>query len=71
LLVESWLTCKLSGALRWKEEYRRLGRSGSGRWKVGTSKVIVPACVDLGPMSWPREQVLNVPIACWYMGLVS
>jgi hypothetical protein len=24
---------------------RWLGRSGSGMWKVGTSKVVAPACV--------------------------
>jgi hypothetical protein len=22
-------------------------------------------------MGWPRDQVLNIPIACWYMGPVS
>jgi hypothetical protein len=34
------------GALRWKVEGRRLGRSGSGMWKASTSKVVAPACVD-------------------------
>jgi hypothetical protein len=29
---------------------RRLGRSGSGMWKAGTSMVVAPACVCLEPM---------------------
>jgi hypothetical protein len=31
----------------------RLGRSGSGMWKVNTFKVVAPACVGYGPMGWP------------------
>jgi hypothetical protein len=34
------------GALRWKAEDRRLGRSGSVIWKAGTSKVVALVCVD-------------------------
>jgi hypothetical protein len=30
-----------------------LGRSGSGMWHVGTSKVVAPTCVGYGPMGWP------------------
>jgi hypothetical protein len=33
------------GALRWKVEGHRLGKSGSGIWKAGTSKVVAHACV--------------------------
>jgi hypothetical protein len=40
-------------ALRWKEEDRQLGRSGSVMWKVGTSKVVALACVSYGLMGWP------------------
>jgi hypothetical protein len=43
----------------------RLIRSGSGMWKAGTFKVVALACVVYGSMGWPREQVLNVPIAFW------
>jgi hypothetical protein len=32
-------------ALRWKAEDCRFGRSGSGLWKAGTSKVVAPSCV--------------------------
>jgi hypothetical protein len=32
-------------ALRWKAEDCRLGRSGRGLWKAGTSKVVAPSCV--------------------------
>jgi hypothetical protein len=35
-----------SGALKWKVEDRRLGRSGSVMWQAGTSKVAAPACVS-------------------------
>jgi hypothetical protein len=40
-----WLNWRPGGALRWKGEDRRLGRSGSGVWKAGTYKVVAPACV--------------------------
>jgi hypothetical protein len=33
------------GALRWKVEYRQLGRLGSVMWQAGTSKVIALTCV--------------------------
>jgi hypothetical protein len=39
---------------------RWLERSGSCMWKVGTSKVVAPTCVGLGPMGWP----LRVSIEC-------
>jgi hypothetical protein len=32
---------------------RRLGRSGSGMWKAGTSKVVAPTCVGSRLMGWP------------------
>jgi hypothetical protein len=38
--------------LRWKVEGRWLGRSGSVMWKVGTFKVVAPACVGYGSMGW-------------------
>jgi hypothetical protein len=34
------------GALRWKAEDCRLGRSGSVMWKVGTSKIVASTCVS-------------------------
>jgi hypothetical protein len=34
-----------SGALRWKAEDCRLGRSESVMWKVDISKVVAHACV--------------------------
>jgi hypothetical protein len=37
---------RLGGALRWKVEDHQLARLGSEVWKAGTSKVVVPACVD-------------------------
>jgi hypothetical protein len=36
----------LGGALRWKAEDCQLGRSVSDMWKVSTSKVVGPACID-------------------------
>jgi hypothetical protein len=43
-----------------------LGRSGSVMWLNASWHVLVKN-------RWvgPREQILNVLIACWYMGLVS
>jgi hypothetical protein len=52
------------GALRWKVEDRRLGRSGSVMWKAGTSKSIAPSVLVEDRWVGPREQVLNVLIAC-------
>jgi hypothetical protein len=40
------------GALRWKAEDHRLGRSLSGRWITVTSKVVAPTSVGQGPMGW-------------------
>jgi hypothetical protein len=40
------------GALRWKVEEHRLGRSGSVMWHAGTSKVVASTCVGYGPMGW-------------------
>jgi hypothetical protein len=34
------------GALRWKADDHRLGRSGSVMWLAGTSKVVAQACVS-------------------------
>jgi hypothetical protein len=50
------------GALRWKAEDRRLGRSGSVMWKAA------PVSVK-GRWVDPHEQVLNVLIACQRYGL--
>jgi hypothetical protein len=41
-----------------------LGRSGSGMLKTGTSKVVAPPVSIKDRWVGPREQVLNVPIAC-------
>jgi hypothetical protein len=41
-----WIMWRQGKALRWKGEDHRLGRSGSGMWKVGTIKVVAPACVS-------------------------
>jgi hypothetical protein len=48
------------GALRWKAEDRRLGRSGSVLWKAGTSKIVAPTYVIKDRGVGTREQVLNV-----------
>jgi hypothetical protein len=45
LVVRFWLNGRLGGALKWKGEDHRLGRSRSGVWKVGIFKVIAPTCV--------------------------
>jgi hypothetical protein len=47
-------------ALRWKAENRRLGRSGSVMWKVGTFKVVAPSVSVKDRWVGPREQVLNI-----------
>jgi hypothetical protein len=36
--------------------------------KAGTSKVVPPPVLVKDRRVVPSEQVLNVPIACWYMG---
>jgi hypothetical protein len=42
-----WLfNLRSGGALWWKAEDRRLGRTGSVLCKDGTSKVVAPACVS-------------------------
>jgi hypothetical protein len=43
---------------------RRLERSESGVRKAGTSKVVASAVLVMDQCVSPREQVLNVPIAC-------
>jgi hypothetical protein len=44
-----------------------LGRSGSDMWQASTSKVVPPPVSVKDRWVSPREQVLNVPIACrWY-----
>jgi hypothetical protein len=53
-----------SGALRWKVEHHRLGRSGSELRKADTSKVVAPLVSVKYRWVGPCEQVLNVPIAC-------
>jgi hypothetical protein len=53
---------RLGGALRWKVEDHRLGRSGSEMWKASTSKVVALPMSVKDHWVGPREQVLNVPI---------
>jgi hypothetical protein len=56
LLLELMLrldNLRSDGALRWKAEDHRLGRSKSVMWNAGTSKFVSPACVGYGPMGWP------------------
>jgi hypothetical protein len=62
---------RLGGALRWKVENRRLGRLGSVMYKAGTSKVVAPPKSFKNRWVDPREQVLNVPIACRRFGPIS
>jgi hypothetical protein len=49
---------------------RRLGRAESVMSKAGTSKVVAPSVSIKDRGVGTREQVLNVPIACWHMGPV-
>jgi hypothetical protein len=44
---------------------RRLRRSGSGMWTDGLApKVVAPPVSVKDQCIGPREQILNVPIAC-------
>jgi hypothetical protein len=43
-VVKIWLNGDLAGPL-WEKGDSWSGRSGSGTWKAGTSKVVAPACV--------------------------
>jgi hypothetical protein len=45
-----------------------LRRLGSGVWKVGTFKVVAPPVSVKNQCVGPYEQVLNIPIACWWYG---
>jgi hypothetical protein len=45
LVDRFWINWRPDGALRWKRNDRRLGRSESGVWKVGTIKAISSAYV--------------------------
>jgi hypothetical protein len=40
-------------------------------WKGSTSNVVAPTVLVKDRWVGPHKQVLNVPIACWYMGPVS
>jgi hypothetical protein len=42
-----------------------LGRSESGTWKAGNFKVVAPPESVKDRWVGSREQVLNVPVACW------
>jgi hypothetical protein len=44
LVVKTWLNEDRTGPLAERGD-NWSGRSGSGTWKVGTSKVVSPACV--------------------------
>jgi hypothetical protein len=48
-----------------------LERSGSVMWKADTSKVVPPPVSVKDRWVSPCEQVLNIPITCWYIGPVS
>jgi hypothetical protein len=54
-----------------ESEDHLLGRSGSVMWKDVTSKVVSPSVSVKDQWVGPRKQVLNVSIACWYVGPVS
>jgi hypothetical protein len=45
LVGRTWLNWRPGGALRWKEEDHRLGRSGSVMWQAGTSNIVAPSYV--------------------------
>jgi hypothetical protein len=45
LVGKTWLNWRPGGALRWKEEDRRMERSESCMWKVSTFKVVASSCV--------------------------
>jgi hypothetical protein len=46
LVGNCWIVnLRPGGALRWKAEVHRLGRTGRVLWKVGTSKVVATGCV--------------------------
>jgi hypothetical protein len=47
---------------------RQLGRSGSVIWQASTFKVVALTVSVKDRSVGPREQVLNVPIACWCYG---
>jgi hypothetical protein len=53
------------GALGWKVEVCRLGRSGSVMWRARTYKVVPPPLSVKDQWVGPREQVWNVLIAYW------
>jgi hypothetical protein len=55
-----------------ESEDRRLERSRSGMWKVGTFNAIAPACVGYGPMGWPpRASIKHTDHMLVFMGPVS
>jgi hypothetical protein len=46
LVDRFWINWRPSETLRWKWEDRRLERSESGVWNVGTFKAVAPTCID-------------------------
>jgi hypothetical protein len=45
-ICNCWMdNLRSGGTPRWKVEDHQFGRSGSGLWQAGTSKVVAPACV--------------------------
>jgi hypothetical protein len=54
------------GPLGGKVEYHQLGKLGSGMWKAGAFMVVAPPVSVKDRWVGPCEQVLNVPIACWW-----
>jgi hypothetical protein len=40
-----WIIWRPGGALRWKGEDHRLGRSESGVWKASTFRAVAHACI--------------------------
>jgi hypothetical protein len=53
-------------------EDRQLGRSRSGLWQAGTSKVVATTCFGYGPMGWaPRASIERTNRMLVFMGLVN
>jgi hypothetical protein len=63
LIAGAWLKWRPGGPLGERGDSWS-GRSGSDTWKAGTSKVVAPPVSVKDRSIGPREQVLNVPIAC-------
>jgi hypothetical protein len=66
--VEYWLNLRLGGARRWKGETGGWEGRGVVCGKPTPSRLYPPPVSIKDRWIGPREQVLNVPIACWWYG---